>query len=170
MDKNIFVGNTYARDTFHCVVGVAGYNVAVFLCIWFSASIQFERGLLIYRRATTNSTRRQSIIVSTVLLAMGIGCAIPIAFYNCNWDGVPHLKTARVFLMCLHIAIPIIIYLVATVLSLIGLARRVHAYGLEKGSRIRTFAKLFYSHLFIFVPPIVLYCLLCTIQFSCQSD
>ena len=86
---------------------------------------------------------------------MGIGCSIPIAFYNCDWDYVPHLKAARVFLMYFHIAIPIIIYIVATVLSLIGFARRIRAYGLEMNSYMKTFAKLTYSHLFIFVPPLV---------------
>lgn len=154
-DINTFGGSPYARDTFHCVVGVAGYNTAVFLCIWFSASIQLEQGLIAYRGATKNSTRTKSIIVSALLLAMGIGCSIPIAFYRCDWDHMPGLKAARVFLMYFHIAIPIIIYIIATVLSLIGFARRIRAYGMEMRSYKKTFAKLAYSHLFIFIPPFV---------------
>ena len=32
-DNSIFGGNPYAHNTFHCVVGVAGYNTAVF-CVY----------------------------------------------------------------------------------------------------------------------------------------
>ena len=153
-NRSLFQDDQDSRNRFRCVVGVVGYNSAVFLCIWFSACVQLERGLLLFRGATTNPTRRQSLVMTAFLLAMVIGCATPIVVYNCNWDSTPHLKTARVFLMFFHIAVPIIIYITATVLCLLGFARRIRAYGLEQRSKIGTFAKLAYTHLFIFVPPV----------------
>ncbi|UJR38523.1 hypothetical protein I4U23_031191 [Adineta vaga] len=154
-NRSIFYEDPQSRDRFHCVVGTASYSSASFLCIWFSAAVQLERGLLLFIGATTNSTRQRSIILSTVLIVMVIGCSTPVVVYNCNWDGTRHLKTLRVFLMAFHIGIPVLIYLVATVLSLIGFVRRIRAYGMEKRSWIGTFLKLFYSHIFIFIPPVV---------------
>ena len=153
-DRSLFQDDPDSRNRFRCVVGVVGYNSAVFLCIWCSACVQLERGLLLFRVATSNPTRRQSLAIAALLLAMVIGCAAPIVVYNCNWDNTAHLKIARVFLMFLHIAIPIIIYITATVLSLLGFARRIRAYGLKQCSKIGTFSKLAYTHLFIVVPPV----------------
>ena len=154
-DQKVFSRIPHARDKFHCVVGIADYNTAVFLCIWFSACVQLERGLLVYRKVTRNSTRKQSIIVSILLLIMGSACSIPIAAGSCDWDGIPALKTLRVFFMFFYISIPILIYLIATVFSFVGFAGRIRAYRLETQCYMRTFAKLTYSHLFIFIPPLV---------------
>ncbi|CAM2729711.1 unnamed protein product [Rotaria socialis] len=153
-DKIIFEGDPYSRNTFHCVVGVVSYNTANFLCIWFSASVQLERGIVLFSKKTSTITRKRSIIVSIIMLAMSIGCAIPIVFYDCAWNDVSHLKVLRVFFNAFHIAVPVLIYIVATVLSLIAFARRIRAYGMENRCYIVTFAKLVYSHLFIFIPPL----------------
>jgi len=153
--QNILSTIPHARDKFHCIVGIAGYNTAMFLCIWFSACVQFERGLLVYRRKTKNSTRKQSIIVSILLLIMGLACSVPIAIGNCDWDGTPPLKTARVVMMFFRTSIPILIYLIATILLFIGFAGRIRAYRLETQCYMRTFGKLAYSHLFIFILPVV---------------
>ncbi|CAF4270670.1 unnamed protein product, partial [Rotaria magnacalcarata] len=91
-DKSIFEGDPYSRNTLHCVVGVVSYNTANFLCIWFSASVQLERGIVLFSKKTSTITRKRSIIVSIIMLAMSIGCAIPIVFYDCAWNDVPHLK------------------------------------------------------------------------------
>ena len=163
-DRSIFIGDTHARDTFHCVVGVVGYNASVFLCIWFSTAIQLERGLLLFRGASRNSTRRTSLIISTVLLVVVIGCSIPIVFYNCDWDHVPHLNVARVVLTAFHTAVPIIIYVIASILSLLGFSNRIRTYGMERRSYIVTFGRLLYSHYFIFIPPLVYFT--CYIPFN----
>ncbi|CAF1276017.1 unnamed protein product [Adineta ricciae] len=86
---------------------------------------------------------------------MALAFSIPILYYNCDWSNAPHFKQFHFFLMVFHIALPILIYLIATVLCLIGFARRIRGYGLENRSYFRTFMKLFYRHLFIFVPLIV---------------
>jgi hypothetical protein len=44
--------------------------------------------------------------------------------------------------------------MLATLLVLISFASRIRRYGMENGSYIKTFLKLLYTHLFIFVPPI----------------
>lgn len=153
-DTSTFGGRPDSRYRFHCVVGMASYNTATFLCIWFSASVQLERGIVLLFKTTTKITRKRSIIVSVILLAMGIGCAAPLVYYNCNWDIVPGLQKLRVFFNTFHIAIPVLIYIIATVLSLIAFARRIRTYGMENRSYIGTFVKLVYSHLFIFIPPL----------------
>ena len=154
-DRSLFRGDPDSRDSFHCVVGVAGYNMAVFLCIWFSACVQLERGLLLFRGATTNPTRRRSLVITVLLLIMAIVCAAPMVASTCNKENAEYLKVWRVFLAIFHVAIPIVIYVTATVLSLMGFARRIRTYGLEQRSKVGTFAKLAYTHLFIFVPPAV---------------
>ncbi|CAF1409231.1 unnamed protein product [Adineta ricciae] len=151
----VFRNDPHGRQRFHCIVGVAGYGSASFLCIWFSAMVQLERGLLLFFGATTNFSRKRSIIISVLLFLMAIGCSLPLIVYNCEWDGNRPIKTLRVVLMYFHICIPVLIYLIATILTFIGFARRIHAYGLEKHSQSRLFMKLIYTHLFIFIPPVV---------------
>jgi len=58
------------------------------------------------------------------------------------------------FFVWFYVIAGIAIYLLATVVVLISFARHIHYYGMENGSRIKTFLKLLYTHLFIFVPPI----------------
>ncbi|CAF1448641.1 unnamed protein product [Adineta ricciae] len=151
----VFRNDSHGRQRFHCIVGVAGYGSASFLCIWFSAMVQLERGLLLFFGATTNFSRKRSIIISVLLFLMAIGCSLPLIVYNCGWDGNRHIRPFQIALMFFHICIPILIYLIATILTFIGFARRIYAYGLEKHSQPRLFMKLIYTHLFIFIPPVV---------------
>lgn len=67
---------------------------------------------------------------------------------------MPNVQIAREFFSWFYISASIFIYLLATVLILISLARRICRYGMENGSYMRIFPKLLYTHLFIFVPPI----------------
>ncbi|CAF1448632.1 unnamed protein product [Adineta ricciae] len=150
-----FTNHTLVGNRFYCIVGVTSYSSATFLCIWFSAMVQLERGLLVFSVERTNFSRKRSVIISVFLLIMAIGCSIPFIVYNCDWIGNHPIKTLRVFLMYFHICIPIVIYLIATILTFIGFARRIYAYGLEKHSQPRLFMKLIYTHLFIFIPPVV---------------
>ena len=151
----VFTNDPHARQRFHCIVGVAAYGSATFLCIWFSAMVQLERGLLLFLGATTNFSRKRSIIISVLLLVMAIGCSLPLIVYNCGWDGNRDIRPLRIALMFFHISVPVLIYLVATIFTFIGFARRIHAYGLEKRSKPRLFMKLTQTHLFIFIPPVV---------------
>jgi hypothetical protein len=48
----------------------------------------------------------------------------------------------------------ITIYVLATLLVLITFARRIRQYSTENGLFIKTYLKLLYRHLFIFIPPV----------------
>jgi hypothetical protein len=61
---------------------------------------------------------------------------------------------ARYFFIWFYITAGIIIYVLATLLVLVSFASRIRRCGRENGSFIKTFLKLLYTHLFIFVPPI----------------
>lgn len=67
---------------------------------------------------------------------------------------MPALQIARHFISWFIIGLSISMYLIATVTVLISFAQRIRRYGMENDSCIKTFLKLLYTHLFIFIPPI----------------
>ena len=155
-DKSIFNGVRASRERFECIVEKVCSNAAAFLCIWFSACIQLEWSFVFYFNATTrNCTPLRSVVIPAILFVMAIGCGLPVAFYNCEWDNVPHFKVARVLLPAFHITVAILIYIVSIHLSFAGFTRRIHTYGMEKNSFLRTFVTLSWKHFFIFIPAIV---------------
>jgi hypothetical protein len=139
---------------FHCYVSKIGYNMFIYLCIWFSSCVAFERGLVICFKRTMNASPWRSLVTTIVVLATAGGSATPLLLYKCDWDNTPGLQTARGFFIWFYLVTGITIYLLATLLVLISFVRRIHHYGTEHGSYIKTFRKLLYRHLFIFVPPI----------------
>ncbi|CAF4390270.1 unnamed protein product [Rotaria magnacalcarata] len=102
----------------------------------------------------TNATRWRSVCTITVLSAISGGSAIPMMVYNCDFGNIPSLQTARLILVWFSTVADLSTYVFATLLILISFARRIRRYGTENGSFIKTYIKLFYSHLFIFIPPI----------------
>jgi hypothetical protein len=82
------------------------------------------------------------------------GSATPMLLYNCDWDIYSNLQTLREFFLWFHFITGIASYVLATLLLLISFAYRIRRYGTENSSFIKTFLKLLYTHLFIFVPPI----------------
>jgi len=102
-----------------------------------------------------NTTRYRSCVTIIVLLAIAVGSATPMLLYKCDWDNIPTLQILRTFFVWFYIIAAIAAHVMAAVLALINFARRIHYYGVENGSCIKTFLKLLYIHLFIFVPLIV---------------
>lgn len=141
-------------ELFHCYVNKIGSNVFNYMCIWISACIALERGLVIWFYDKMNTTRWRPLIAITFLFALAGGCATPLLMYKCDWNTKPSLQTVRAFLVLFHMITGIIIYVLATVLVLMSFTRRIRRYGTENGSFIKTFLKLLHTHLFIFVPPI----------------
>jgi len=101
-----------------------------------------------------NASRWRSCATIIIIFGIAVGSATPILVYTCSWDSIPYLRIARSFFNYFYIAAGIAVYLLATVLVLISFTRRIRRYGMESGSYIKTFLKLLYTHLFIFVPPI----------------
>ncbi|CAF3448655.1 unnamed protein product [Rotaria socialis] len=139
---------------YQCYVGKIGYNALVYACIWLNACIAFERGLIVCLDSKTNATRWRSVCTITVLSAIAGGSAIPMMVYNCDFGNIPGLQTARVFFGWFSGVAGLSTYVFGTLLILISFTRRIRRYGTENGSFIKTYLKLFYSHLFIFIPPI----------------
>jgi hypothetical protein len=136
-----------------CFITRLDAQTLFYLCIWFSSLIAFERGLIICFGGKMNATRWRAFVAIIVVLAIASGSITPLLVYKCDWN-VPNLKTIRNILAGFFIITGILIYLVATVIILISFSRRIRYYGMENGSRIKTFLNLLKTHLFIFVPPI----------------
>jgi hypothetical protein len=152
--SNPLENNPEQNQIFYCYVGKIGYNTFVYLCIWFSAFIAFERGLIIWFDFKMNANRWRSFITTLVIFIIAGGSAAPILWYKCELDNLPHVQTAQTFFVWFYIVTGLVIYVLAALLVLISLARRIRRYGMEHGSYIKTFLKVLKSHLFIFVPPI----------------
>ncbi|CAF3928390.1 unnamed protein product [Rotaria sp. Silwood1] len=154
-NESIFNGSQDERDLFHCYVGTACSNLAIFICIWFSACIQLEHLLVLVSKNPFKITRKRSIIVSIGFIALGISSVTPLVYYKCAWKDIPGVKIFRMVLNGFHIVIPVFTYIISSILFLIVFARRIRTYGMENRCYIVTFVKLVYSHLFIFLPPLV---------------
>jgi hypothetical protein len=148
------IKNLEQYEVLHCYVGRIGYGTAVFLCIWFSLFVEFERGLVICFDGKMNVSRWRSSVAVIFIFAVASGSATPMIVYKCDWDNIPNLQTVRGFFGWFSIIAGITIYVLATLFVLIHFAHRIRRYGTENGSFIKTFLKLLYTHLFIFVPPI----------------
>ena len=151
--SNQLNNNGKQYEVFHCYVGNVGYNMLVYLCIWFSSCIAFECGLVIsFDCKMTN--RWRSFVTVMIISAIAGGSVTPMLLYKCGWRNIPSLKIARGFFVWFYISTGILIYVLATLLILISFTRRIRQFGTENGSFIKTFLKLLRTHLFIFIPPI----------------
>ncbi|CAF1945341.1 unnamed protein product [Rotaria magnacalcarata] len=138
---------------YQCYFAKIGYNSLVYACIWLNACIAFERGLIVCFDSKTNATRWRSVCTITVLTVIAGGSAIPMMVYHCDFGNIPSLQTARLFLVWFSTVAGLSTYVLAILLILLSFARRIRRYGTENGSFMKTYLKLFYSHLFIFIPP-----------------
>lgn len=163
-DQSVFNGDQYARDRFHCIVGVVGHNSAFGLCIWFIASIQLEHALFLLRDGLTGSYTRRPIVFSLVSVAVVIGCSTPFVFYNCDWANVPHLKMARLFLVAFYICVPGVICILSLWITYLSIVQRIRRYGLGAYPYIGTLLRLCRKHFFIFLPAIVY--IVCYVPFN----
>jgi hypothetical protein len=80
---------------FRCYVSKIGYNAVVILCVFFSACIAFERGLIICFEGKMNASRWRSCATIIVLFGIVGGSATPMLVYKCNWNNMPNLQIAR---------------------------------------------------------------------------
>ena len=151
--QNPFFINLNSDGWFRCTVAKVGYNTLVYSCIWLSACLAFERSIIVCFDSRTNATRWRSFGTLILVFLIAAGSATPMIVYKCDSDRVPYLDTLRVVFTFFYIIGGVLIYLVATILILISFARRIRRYGTESGSFIKTFLRLLYTHLFIFVPP-----------------
>lgn len=102
-----------------------------------------------------NENRWRSFVVIIATFAVAIGSGALIIVHNCEWDNNRSLQVARGFLTYFHVITGTVAYILVTILLLISLARRIQRYSVGKEPFLKTFSKLLYSHLFIFIPPIV---------------
>jgi hypothetical protein len=116
--------------------GTCAVNLFIYLCIWLSSCIAFERGLFIWLD-TKLYTRWRSCVAIIVILAIAVGSAMPLLVYNCDWNNIPALATLNTFFNWFYIIAGIAVYVVVTLLALISFARRIHYYGMENGSWIK---------------------------------
>jgi hypothetical protein len=151
---NQLMNNPSQYDVFHCYVSKIGYNMLVYLCIWFSSCVALERSLVIRFDRKMTANRWLSLVTTIFIFAVAGGSAAPLLLYKCDWDNIPGLEIARGFFIWFYISTGITIYVLATLLVLISFSHRISRYGTDNGSRKKTFCKLLYKHLFIFVPPI----------------
>ena len=167
--RNPFFINLMSNRWFNCFTLKVGYNGLVYSCIWLSACLAFERSIIVCFDSRTNATRWRSCVTLTCFFLIVTGSATPLVVYKCNWEHVPWLDIVRIFFNFFYIVAGVFIYVLATILILISFARRIRRYGTENGSFIKTFLRLLYTHIFIFVPPIahglsyIPYTLMCNI-------
>jgi hypothetical protein len=88
------------------------------------------------------------------MFAVAGGCVTPMMLYTCDPNKSPNFNIVRAFFGWFFNITGVTIYILATLLVLISFALRIRRYGTENGSFIKTFLKLLYTHLFIFIPPI----------------
>ncbi|CAF2948985.1 unnamed protein product [Rotaria sp. Silwood2] len=122
--------------------------------MWLSAFVAVEHGLMVYSDGKTNITRWRSFISIIFMFAIAVASGTPMIVYNCDWNSLPRLKMLRGFFNYYYPITGFLIYVLAAVLISISLKRRIHQYGTENGSFIKTFLKLLYLHSFVFVPMI----------------
>ncbi|CAF3521043.1 unnamed protein product [Rotaria socialis] len=128
------------------------YNTFVCSCIWLSACVAFQRGLIVCFDSRAHVTRWRLFVTLIVFFSIAIASATPVVMHKCGWDNIPGLQTVGAVFICFYIATGPTIYVLATVLVLISFPRRIRRYGTENGSFIQTFLKLLYLHMFIFIP------------------
>jgi hypothetical protein len=97
-----------------------------------------------------HACRWRLYVAIIVVFGIAVASATPLFVYKCAWHYMPNLHIVRSFFSWFYITGGIVVYVMATLLILISFARR---YGIENGSYIKTFLKLLYTHLFIFIPP-----------------
>lgn len=151
-DMQILLGDQY--DLFRCYTDRVGNTAVVGLCLLLSSCIALERGIIICLKCRMNATRWRSYVVIIVLFAIVIACTTPMLVHQCNWHLSSDLETVRVFLTNFFPTTSITVYVLATVLVFISCVHRIRRYSTEADCYIKTFAKLTYAHLFIFVPPL----------------
>src|SRR5690349_6554840 len=116
---NLRIKDVNQSDIFYCFTAKIGYNMLVYLCIWFNSFIAFERGLIIHFNGKWNATRWRSFVTIIVTFTIAGGCATPLLLYKCNLDNnnkMPNLEIAQVVFVWFYIVTGIATYVVATLL------------------------------------------------------
>lgn len=151
---NQLVNDSNTHRVFRCFVATVGYNMLVYLCLWFSSFVAFEHSLVICFSGRMNLTRWRSFVLVIVTVVVAISTATPLVIYKCDWATFPKVKTARGFITWFYITAAIVIYVLAYIIILISFTRHIRDHGMEKKLFIKTFLELLRRHLFIFLPPI----------------
>lgn len=146
---------TGTTDQFLCYFGEIGYNHLVYLCVWLSACITFERGLSFLFGDGMNVNRWRPFVAIIVFVLSTAGLIGPLFVNNCNENSGPHLKNVRQRFVWLYCTAAIVTYALGTVLVVIGWTRTRRGYIMEKSSSSQTFFEVLDNHRFIFVPPMM---------------
>ena len=146
---------TGTTDQFLCYFGEIGYNHLVYLCVWLSACVTFERGLSFLCGDAMHVNRWRSFVALIVFVISAAALIAPLFVDNCNENSESHLKNVRQRFVWLYCTAAIIIYALGTMLVVIGLKRPRRGNLMEKSSSSQTFFEVLEKHLFIFVPPIM---------------
>ena len=176
---NDLYNDTDAYKIFGCFVITVGYNMLVYLGLWFSAFVTFENALTLWVRELrawepldnwplikwlikylsnhTSGNRWRSYITIVVTFVIAIGTSTPLVVYNCEWGKIPPLKRARGFITWFYITTAITIYVLSSILIVISLTNHIHRHRMDIKPRSyrQTFLILLSKHLFIFIAPIV---------------
>jgi hypothetical protein len=161
-----FVNNEELSDTFHCLLEKSGYQITVLLCLWLSALVAFERGLIICFNFKMNATRWRSVITLLPIFCITATTSVSWLIYRCKRN-MPHQESMeRILSGWFYTADGLagLIYVLATLLVLISFASHIYHYGTTQKSKKKIFIQLLKKHLFIFIPPITY--LLCVIPYQ----
>ena len=148
------LSGTKMADGISCYFGKIGYNALLYLCVWLSACVTFERGLFFLYGDKINASRWRSFLTIITFFAVTTSFIILFVSHNCDWDNASYLQITHEFFVWLYLLVGITIYVLGIILAMIAFTRRLRRYTIKKSSIQKTFLKLLQRHFFIFVPPI----------------
>jgi hypothetical protein len=161
-----FTNNIELSEKYHCFLEKSGGQITLFLCLWLSALVALERGLITTLDFKMNATRWRSVVTLLFLTCFTAATTITMLIYRCEYHA-PHNKrqtriTSRMFYASAFIAG--CIYVLATLLVLVSFALRISTCSTTHESQTEIFRRLLRKHLFIFIPSITYILCICPYQ------
>ncbi|CAF1442081.1 unnamed protein product, partial [Adineta steineri] len=77
-----FANNEELLETFHCFLEKSGYQITALLCLWLSALIALERGLITGFGFKMNATRWRSFVTLLLIFCIAGVTSVPWLFYR----------------------------------------------------------------------------------------
>ncbi|CAF1217933.1 unnamed protein product [Adineta ricciae] len=143
-------------ETLHCLLERIGGHVTIFICLWLSALIAYERVLIICSTVRMNATRWRSIYILLISTCFILPSSTLMLIYGCEW-GVVHKNFKSRFTSALVYTIggvAGILYVLSTILLLKNFTKRMADMTTEPKSKTRICLRFSRDHLFILIPPI----------------
>ena len=91
-----FANNQELSDTFYCFLEKCGFQITALFCLWLSALVAFERGLIICFNFKMKATRWRSIIMLLFVLCVTVVTSVAWLIYRCKWN-MPHQETNNTY-------------------------------------------------------------------------